>query len=369
MICGCLPLLWCRASFDGMREKMLATGQSDHWTGKVGLCGLKPAATQRLLRSSLQAAILLSVILAPLGAIAQDVTSSSAAQVSREGNDLRSNDREADSQAFARADVAQDALCLIVESAARANDLPVEFFAHVIWQESHFRPLAVGPLTHMGQRARGIAQFMPETARERGLLDPFNPVQALPKAAQFLADLRRQFGNIGLAAAAYNAGPRRLREWLAGNGEMPTETRNYVLATTGRRLEDWQAIGKNGISDKEANTTCRDIVVTLKQEPNRFLSRLGDSIARAVTSPWGVQVATGFNRDQALMAYANAIKEFNAAIGPRAGPTLQPILFRSRGTSSFYQVRIGASTHREAENLCKQIRAAHGACLVKRRGA
>ena len=60
---------------------------------------------------------------------------------------------------------------------------------------------------------------MPGTANERGLLDPFNPVQALPKSAEFLSELRDQFGNLGLAAAAYNAGPRRVQEWLAGTGD------------------------------------------------------------------------------------------------------------------------------------------------------
>ena len=48
---------------------------------------------------------------------------------------------------------------------------------------------------------------MPATAAERNLLDPLNPIEALPKAAEFLKDLRGQFGNLGLAAAAYNAGP------------------------------------------------------------------------------------------------------------------------------------------------------------------
>src|SRR5439155_287697 len=128
----------------------------------------------------------------------------------------------------------ENSLCLMIESAARANDLPVEFFARVIWQESRFRPDAVGPLTRSGARARGIAQFMPGTAAERRLLDPSDPVQALPKSAEFLNELRGQFGNLGLAAAAYNAGPRRVREWLAGTGSMPHETRGYVLAITGR---------------------------------------------------------------------------------------------------------------------------------------
>ena len=126
----------------------------------------------------------------------------------------------------------------MIESAARAADLPLEFFARVIWQESRFQPDAVGPVTRSGQRAQGIAQFMPGTASERRLLDPFDPVQALPKSAEFLGELREQFGNLGLAAAAYNAGPRRVQEWLAGSGPMPAETRNYVSAITGSTVED-----------------------------------------------------------------------------------------------------------------------------------
>src|SRR3954466_8463091 len=134
---------------------------------------------------------------------------------------------------------ARESICLMVEAAARANDLPVEFFARIIWQESRFQPNAVGPITRSGQRAQGIAQFMPGTAAERRLLDPFDPVQALPKSAEFLHELRIQFGNLGLAAAAYNAGPRRVQEWLAGSGYMPQETRNYVSAITGTTVDEW----------------------------------------------------------------------------------------------------------------------------------
>ena len=103
----------------------------------------------------------------------------------------------------------------MIQSAAADNGLPVEFFARLIWQESRLMPHAVGPLTRSGGRAQGIAQFMPSTAAERLLLDPFDPVQALPKSAEFLRQLRAQFGNLGLAAAAYNAGPQRVQDWLA----------------------------------------------------------------------------------------------------------------------------------------------------------
>src|SRR3984957_19090198 len=61
----------------------------------------------------------------------------------------------------------REAVCLMIEAAARANDLPLEFFARVIWQESRFQSDAVGPLTRRGERAQGIAQFMPGTASER----------------------------------------------------------------------------------------------------------------------------------------------------------------------------------------------------------
>ena len=133
----------------------------------------------------------------------------------------------------------RNALCMMIASAAQSNALPVEFLVRLVWQESRFQPDAIGPSTRSGARALGIAQFMPQTAAERRLLEPFNPGEALPKSSEFLAELRDKFGNVGLAAAAYNAGPaarprihRRLRT-------LPAETRNYVLAITGRPVEDW----------------------------------------------------------------------------------------------------------------------------------
>src|SRR6478609_3616414 len=168
--------------------------------------------------------------------------------------------------AHAIAEDAREAMCLMIESAARASDLPLEFFARVIWQESRFRSDAIGPVTRSGQRAQGIAQFMPGTASERGLFDPFNPVQALPKSAEFLDELRNQFGNLGLAAAAYNAGPRRVQDWLAGTGGMPEQTRNYVLAITGSTVEAWRDAGKGGRDPKSVPpTSCHELMALLKR--------------------------------------------------------------------------------------------------------
>jgi hypothetical protein len=258
----------------------------------------------------------------------------------------------------------REAICLMIESAAQANNLPLEFFARVIWQESRFQADAVGPMTRSGQRAQGIAQFMPGTANERGLLNPFNPVQALPKSAEFLAELRDQFGNLGLAAAAYNAGPKRVQDWLAGSGGMPQETRNYVLAITGSMIDDWAKAGKGGKMPASAPpTSCHELMALLKRAPNPFILELEEHVKLAAAKVWGVQLAAGFDRNKALAMYARAIKNLSAVIGDR-DPSILSSTLRSRGNHAFYQVRIGADTRPEADDLCNKIRKAGGACFV-----
>ena len=260
----------------------------------------------------------------------------------------------------------REAICLMVESAARANDLPLEFFARVIWQESRFQADAVGPVTRSGERAQGIAQFMPGTASQRRLLDPFDPVQALPKSAEFLNELRNQFGNLGLAAAAYNAGPRRVQDWLAGTGPMPLETRNYVSAITGSSVDEWARAGKGGKPPPSLPTTsCHDLIALLKRAPNPFVTQLEQHVELAAAKLWGVQLAAGFDRNKALAMYARAIKGLSAVIGDR-DPSLLSSVMRNRGTRAFYQVRIGADTRPEADDLCNRIRRAGGACFVLR---
>jgi hypothetical protein len=260
----------------------------------------------------------------------------------------------------------REAMCLMIESAAKANDLPLEFFARVIWQESRFQSDAVGPVTRNGQRAQGIGQFMPGTANERRLLDPFDPVQALPKSAEFLSELRNQFGNLGLAAAAYNAGPRRVQEWLAGTGPMPQETRNYVVAITGTTVDDWANASKNSKPpDRAPNSSCRELMALLRRAPNPFVTQLEQRVTLAAARLWGVQLAAGFDRNKALAMYARAMKRLSAVVGGQ-DPSLLSSVMRSRGTRAFYQVRIGADTRPAADDLCNRIRRAGGACFVLR---
>jgi hypothetical protein len=73
-----------------------------------------------------------------------------------------------------------------------------------------------------------------------GLDNPFDPLQAIPASARLLRALFEQFGNLGLAAAAYNAGPKRIQDWLSRKGKLPEETQGYVQTITGRPAERWK---------------------------------------------------------------------------------------------------------------------------------
>jgi soluble lytic murein transglycosylase-like protein len=126
-------------------------------------------------------------------------------------------------------------LCGIVENAATEEGLPIDFLTRLIWRESAFQS---GAVSWAG--ARGIAQFMPGTASERGLVDPFDPAAAIPASAKLLAAFVQHFGNLGLAAGVYNAGENALEDWLAGKGVLPLETQDYVLAITGHAIEEWR---------------------------------------------------------------------------------------------------------------------------------
>jgi soluble lytic murein transglycosylase-like protein len=114
-----------------------------------------------------------------------------------------------ESAATGKVESIETSVCRLIESSGRTQSLPIAFLTRLTWQESSFRPNTISPAG-----AQGIAQFMPKTADERGLANPFDPEEAIPKSAELLADLKQRFGNLGLAAAAYNAGPLRVANWL-----------------------------------------------------------------------------------------------------------------------------------------------------------
>ena len=178
-----------------------------------------------------------------------------------------------------------DDICHALEQDAAENALPVEFFARVIWQESRFDAHAVS-----AKGAAGIAQFMPATASGHGLANPFEPIEALRHSAAYLRELLDRFGNLGLAAAAYNAGPARVSAWLTSHRGLPAETRNYVALVTGWTVDEWASSSppekaETTIPQGVPCTRLANLILAPKQERERTASYI---------PRWGIQLAASF---------------------------------------------------------------------------
>jgi len=247
-------------------------------------------------------------------------------------------------------------LCGIVETAARQEGLPINFFTRLIWRESSFHPGAVSPAG-----AQGVAQFMPGTASERGLADPFDPAAAIPASAKLLADLAQRFGNPGLAAAAYNAGANAVAGWLAGNGFLPVETQDYVVAITGHDVEEWRGDKPPASASPDPTEPCLASIAKLRVARGPEAS----PIVSGLFAPWGVQISGSFSKDSALRAFARAQHDYSSVIG-NITPFVLGSVLRSRGWRPFYRVRLPAQTGAEAKKLCDRIQAVGGACAVLR---
>ena len=249
-----------------------------------------------------------------------------------------------------------DDICRALEQDAAENELPVEFFARVIWQESRFNARAVS-----SKGARGIAQFMPRTADYRGLIDPFDPIEALKNSASYLRDLKNQFGNLGLAAAAYNAGPGRVAAWLAKHRPLPGETRNYVAIITGWTADEWASASPPKTSETTIPqgvpcTRLANLILAPKEQAQRIA---------AYVPRWGMQLTANWSESKAWAIYRMIQKQYAALIGDR-----EPIVIRSRGiglgSAIRYNIRIADDDRAYLEKFCRQLIAAGGACVVLR---
>lgn len=247
-------------------------------------------------------------------------------------------------------------VCELIEQSAKIHAIPVGFLTRLIWRESSFRLNAISP-----KGAQGIAQFMPGTANLRRLADPFDPAAAIPASAHYLSDLATRFGNLGLAAAAYNAGEKRVGDWLAGAGRLPGETRDYVFAITGRAADEW------ALPDAEELEAARETCVELAA----ILARPGagtdvvEPVVQGEWAPWGVQVAGNFSLARATASYGSLQRRFSGVLSGKA-PLVVRSFNRSRGRAAFFNIRVPAETRDAATALCGKLRAAGGACLVIR---
>jgi hypothetical protein len=246
-------------------------------------------------------------------------------------------------------------VCSTIERFATEHNLPPEYFARLIWRESLFQADAISP-----KGAEGIAQFMPGTAKLRKLANSFDVVQALDASSLYLSELRDRFGNLGLAAAAYNAGEDGLSRFLVKD-RLPLETRDYVFAITGNPIETWRDDPPKVAAaalDPALSFLDGCVQLALKRrlrEPILFKS--------ADWAPWGVQLSANFNPNIASRIFIQKVATLPKPLNSERA-LIVPQKPRPIGMRQKYAARIGRQTRKEANELCDQILKAGVACAV-----
>ena len=248
-------------------------------------------------------------------------------------------------------------VCNAIAAYANTWKLPKGFLARLVWQESRFDPGAVSPAG-----AQGIAQFMPATGRLRGLRDAYDPAEALARSAEYLQFLRQRFGNLGLAAAAYNAGEGALERITTRGGFIPYETRDYVTIITGFPVESWLEGAVDAV-DFDLSKTKPFEAACLEMAAARPMPRaLPES---AEWRPWGVLLWQDFSPDKAQAVFARVQKQHGALIGSE-----RMLLLKTQnpafGRRLRYSAMIGRDSRQDAEALCARLTAAGANCLVQK---
>jgi soluble lytic murein transglycosylase-like protein len=128
----------------------------------------------------------------------------------------------------------------LVEDAAKANAVDPLLVHSVIQVESNYNPYAVS-----SAGARGLMQLMPQTAKELGVTDSFDPRQNIEAGVRYLKQLKDMYHDDRLVLAAYNAGPGAVAQSVQKYGDIPPypETIDYVKRVGERYVEARRAAG------------------------------------------------------------------------------------------------------------------------------
>jgi SPOR domain/Transglycosylase SLT domain len=185
--------------------------------------------------------------------------------------------------------------------------------------------------------------------------------------SSYLRDLSKRFGNLGLAAAAYNAGPQRVQDWLSARLGLPNETRRYVQIVTRHSAEEWTGGTTRASLSLPEPVPCTDVVKSVNYRTTAKSEGALETASRINTVQakpgWGVQLVGSSSQSSALASFQQLQKAYKNFLEAR-----QPLVIQSRvGTSGFwYRVRVATDSRIEAERLCSGLRAAGGGCLVQR---
>ena len=142
-----------------------------------------------------------------------------------------------------------------VDERAKLHNIDPKLVKAVIRAESNWNPYAVSP-----KGALGLMQLMPSTAALLGVADPFDPFENIDGGVRYLKYMIERFnGNLTLALAAYNAGPKLVEK----KGMVPSipETVAYV-----KRVMEYYN-GEHGI---DSNVDAIEIQREIRKEFKRI---------------------------------------------------------------------------------------------------
>lgn len=248
-----------------------------------------------------------------------------------------------------------DDMCFAMEVFTARHGLNPDFFARLIWQESRFDPHARSPVG-----AEGIAQFMPYTAKRRGLHDSYNPAEALEHSAQYLAEMAGKYGNLGLAAIGYNGGEGRAEGLINDTAGLMPETVNYVRIITGVPHQNWVDTPAPAPDLRLSKTlpfgaACRDLA------QNRRMTKLKP--VKPSIQKWGIQLAFGISKSSARQKFTAQTRSCKALIKGQK-PDLVFEKSRASPKGGYYMARLGRDSRDAAWRDCSKMKRAGCRCAV-----
>jgi hypothetical protein len=173
-----------------------------------------------------------------------------------------------------------------------------------------------------------------------------------------------RFGNLGLAAAAYNAGPTRVSAWLTDHRPLPGETRKYVPLVTGWTADEWAS---SSPPEKAETTIPQGIPCTrlanLILAPKQERQRVATYVPR-----WGIQIAAHLSESTAWAIYRDRLKRLGSLIGDREPVVLYKEI-PGMGHAKRYIITIADDDRAPLDKICRKLVAADATCDVMRNSA
>lgn len=306
---------------------------------------------QAIAKGLLAAAVVLQLAIAPV--MAQPAVDAIYGRPpARQTEQLRCTD---DGRDCVRLDHYVGDICKLIERNAAERQLDPNFLARLLWKESRFEPNALSPVG-----ALGIAQFMPGTADLYDLDDPFNPAQAIHKAAWYLGYLTDMFGNIGMAAIAYNGGENRAARFANNVTTLPYETQDYVESITGHNAWRWR---DNPPQQKELDLALsHDMEFRPACEKLAGERNLREFFVQPRVFPWGVIVASHRSQSGAAQQVARLNKRLQPILGDKRVGYVRKRL--SGLPRAVYTAQVGYDSKSEAQQFCIKLQRLGGRCIV-----